>query len=250
MKSFDMHLIAVLGAIAVCAGLSVPVVWIGREASAGPDLNLADMESIEAELAMKSEEAPKQPQKPKSAPVPLEDEAVGGDAKAAPETCKTDAQCAQGKVCRESQCVRSKPNATDVPPDLTKFKHRTDDDEEPGNSTPIQLGAFDGDEFGWASGTKGDPFYIQLVKDLREGWEYPKILSDQGSAMGCFRIAPNGEISDTQVKEKSGNSELDDSVERAMISLKKRRSEHPIQVPTHLLNKGDFLCLRFNPTPS
>ena len=62
-----MHMFAGLGTIVLCAAVVVPPTLLGGSASAGPDIDLSQMESIEAELAMKSETAPRQPQKEKRA---------------------------------------------------------------------------------------------------------------------------------------------------------------------------------------
>lgn len=249
-----MHLFAGVGTILVCALVTAPAMLLGSKAVAGPDINLAEMESIEAELAMKSEEPEKQPQKEKRAPDPVVDETIGGDATAKAETCKTDADCAAGKVCKQALCVKKdKPNPDDPLPDLTKFEHKPDDDLAVGEPTPVKLGSFDGSEFGWAPTTKGDPFYVALIRDLRANWEYPTLSSDEGVPVGCLRIELDGKISDTNFKEKSGNAELDDSVERAMAALSKLRNDNPIEVPTHLLSQGvttKWLCIRFKPKAS
>lgn len=254
MKDSELHMFAGIGTLLVSAALVVPPLLLGRRANAGPELNLAEMESIEAELAMKSEDAPRQPQKEKRAPDPVVDEQIGGDPNAKAQTCKVDADCGPGKVCRKSQCVKDKDKAhPDDPPDLTQFHHTTDDDAEVGDQTPVKLGSFDGSEYGWAPTTKGDPFYIDLIKDLRENWEYPEISSDEGEPAACLRIEPDGKISDTNFKEKSGNAELDDSVERAINALRKARNDHPVEVPTHLLQQGvttKWLCIRFKPKAS
>src|SRR5262245_18363555 len=172
-SSGNMHLIAGLGTVVLCAGLTAPVILLGgNRADAGPEINLAEMESIETELAMKSEEPEKQPQKEKRAPDPVVDEAIGGDANAKADTCKADTDCPPGKLCKKGMCVKD-PNKAH-PEDsrvLSKYKHNTDDDAESGDPTPVKLGSFDGDEFGWAPTTKGDPYYIELIKELREGWE-------------------------------------------------------------------------------
>jgi len=250
MKESQMHVLAAFGTILGVGVLVAPVALLGRGGNAVAGPNLAEMESIEADLAMKSEDAPKQPQKPTRAPDPKVDEAVGGDPNAKAETCKSDADCTDGKVCRNGVCAKKDTKHPDDPPDLSQFHHNTDDDNEVGETKEYKPGAFDGDEFGWAPTTKGDKFYIDLIKDLREGWEYPTILSDEGVPVGCLHLSPDGKIADTLFKEKSGNSELDDSVERAMATLKKRRDQDPVEVPTHLLQEGvteKWLCIRFKP---
>lgn len=250
MNETSMHVYAGLGTVIVSALIAAPAIWLTMPGDKGPEVNLADMEAIEAELAIKNEEAPKQPQKPTSQPEPIIDEKVGGDPNAKAPTCKQDSDCPPGQLCLKSACVpdpKSKRTA-DVTPDWERYKRSTDE-SEPGDTKQPQVGAFDGSEFGWADANKGDKYFIDLVKDLRENWEYPSISSDEGSPVGCFRIEASGKILDTLFKDKSGNPELDDSVERAMNALKKSRNENPVEVPTHLLKAATtrWVCIRFKP---
>jgi outer membrane biosynthesis protein TonB len=256
MKETEMHMFAGLGTIVLCAAVVVPPTLLGGSASAGPDIDLSQMESIEAELAMKSETAPRQPQKEKRAPDPIIEEKIGGDAQAKAETCKADADCTAGQICKNGQCVKdpkSKAKPEDDPIDLSKFKHNTDDDAEVGEQKPVQLGSFDGSEYGWAPTNKGDPFYVDFIRDLRAVWEYPEIASDEGEPAGCFHLEPDGKISAIEFKTPSGNPELDDSVQRAMAAVQKQRNDNPVAVPTHLLQQGvttRWLCIRFKPKAS
>lgn len=254
MKELEMHALAVAGTLLTVGALVAPVYYLGSggEAIAGP--RLAEMEVIEADLAMKNEEAPKTPQKVTRKPDPKVDEAVGGDPNAKPEVCQKDADCGAGKQCRDGKCVRKETKHPDDPlPDLSQFDRPTDDDAEVGDTKVYKPGAFDGDEMGWAPTTRGDKFYIELNKDLRANWEYPEILSDQGTPAGCIHITADGKIPEIKMEEKSGNVELDDSVERALTALQKLRNQDPVEVPTHLLQEGvteKWLCFRFKPKAS
>ena len=248
MNETQLHIFASIGTVIVSALIAGPALYLTTRATVAEPL--PEMESIEAELAIKNQEAPKQPQKEKSQPDPIVDEKVGGDPNAKAPTCKQDTDCPPGQICKKSACVpdpKSKQHA-EATPDWERYK-RTTDENEPGETKKPQVGAFDGSEFGWADANKGDPYYINFNKDLREGWEYPQISSDEGMPVGCLRIEASGKIVDTQLKDKSGNPELDDSVERAMNILKKSRNENPVEVPTHLL-KGwttRWVCFRFKP---
>jgi hypothetical protein len=253
VKEFEMHALAVAGTLLTVGALAAPVYYLGGSgnAYAGPDLS--KFEVIEADLAMKSEEAPKTPQKPTRTPDPKVDEAVGGDPNAKPDTCAKDSDCAPGKVCKNELCVRKDTKHPDDPPDLSQFHHNTDDEADTGDTKIYKPGAFDGDEQGWAPTTRGDKFYIELNKDLRAGWEYPEILSDEGFPAGCVHLQPDGKIPEVKMMEKSGNVELDDSVERALAALQKLRNQDPVEVPTHLLQTGvteKWLCFRFKPKAS
>jgi hypothetical protein len=253
MKEFEMHALAVFGTVLTVGALTAPIYYFGRGGSAIAGPRLSEMEVIEADLAMKSEEAPKTPQKVTRAPDPKVDEAVGGDPNAKPDACKKDSDCGAGKQCRNELCVRKETkHPDDQPVDLSQFDH-PDDDADVGDTKVYKPGAFDGDEQGWAPATRGDKFYIELNKDLRANWEYPELLSDEGFPAGCIHITPDGKIPEVKMEEKSGNVELDDSVERALTALQKIRNQDPVEVPTHLLQEGvteKWLCFRFKPKAS
>ena len=54
-----------------------------------------------------------------------------------------------------------------------------------------------------------------------------------------------GTIDDIEVKKPSGNAELDDSVERALKELQKKREKDPKPVPAHLVPKTrKWICYR------
>jgi len=231
----NQHLVASVGTFLVTAALSFGATIqfdacaVFAQADDGP--NLAEMEAIEASLAVK-ETPSKQPQKPKRAPVPeVKPEGMSTDADRPPVPPKED---------------KAKKPDEDFSKQYEKFK-RTDDDElEPGKPTE-EVGSFDGSEFGFAEENKGDPFFQKLIADLVAIWEYPKILEGSGVPVGCMRLGADGKIIDINFKEKSGDAALDDSVERALATLKKDRNQDPRPVPTHLLKVATtrWTCFRF-----
>ncbi|MBP6633328.1 MAG: TonB C-terminal domain-containing protein [Kofleriaceae bacterium] len=248
-----MHTVALIGTMFVLAALAAPPLVFanddGGDRDAGP--NLDEMEAIEATLAYKKVTPPKLPQKDKQAPTPKVEEGVSTDANKVAQVCKTDGECGAGKVCRGGTCVRD-PNAKIDPAskdiDLTKFMRPGDPDSEVGTPTEPDVGQFDGSEHGFAEESKGDPYFQKLVGDLRAGWEYPEISKGEGVPVGCFHLTADGKVADTKFKEKSGNAELDDSVERAIAALAKARNQDPIPVPTHLLKTATtrWICFRFS----
>jgi hypothetical protein len=218
-------------------GVVVLITIMARDASAaankGP--NLDDMESIEASLAYKKP-TPKQPQKPKQAPPP--------DVK--PEGVSHDEQKKPDEVKKPDEPVK-KPDQT-VDDEYKKYQRKNTDDEDAefGKPTEPDIGAFDGSEFGFATETKGDPYFQALVADLLKGWEFPELLSDTGTPVECLRLEASGKISDTLFKTKSGNAELDDSVEQQVKALVKLRDEDPRPVPDHLLKQTmRWICIKF-----
>ena len=121
-----------------------------------------------------------------------------------------------------------------------------DDDDTPVGKPTEDVGQFDGSEFGFAEETKGDPYFQKLIADLRSGWEYPKLLQGAGVPVGCVRLEGSGKVSDTLFKEKSGDGDLDQSVEVALKRLKKLRDESPRPVPDHLLKHTTrWICFKF-----
>lgn len=194
--------------------------------------DLDNLEAIDASLAYKKPET-KQPQKQRSAPPPeVKPEGVSHDENKVPDVVKKDEPV-------------TKPTET-VEDILNKHRNHDDDDDEIGKPTH-DVGQFDGSEFGFADETKGDPYMIDLVKDL--AWEYPKLLDASGTPVGCIHIQPDGKIVDTTMKAQSGNSTLDDAAERTLKSLKKLRDDNPQPVPQKLLDKGiteKWICFKFN----
>src|SRR6185503_1717612 len=123
-----------------------------------------------------------------------------------PERVSHDDQKKPEDKPKEEKPVKN-PEETDP---LAKYRRKDqDEDLEVGDVKDEHPGVFDPDApVGWAEETKGDPYFRQLISDLREGWEYPTILEDAGTPVGCMRLEPDGRISDTLFKKKSGNDEL------------------------------------------
>jgi len=149
-------MIAVSGALA--GGIYMQSQWAKDKGKNGPDID--NMEAVEASLAYKKPDQ-KQPQKPKVAPPP--------DVK--PEGVSHD----ENKTRDEKKKPEEPVKKPDEPADpLSKYKrHDTDEDEDTGKPTEPDQGAFDGSEFGFATETKGDPYFQDLIADLVKGWEYP-----------------------------------------------------------------------------
>jgi hypothetical protein len=226
-----MHVFAAIGALALTGGLLVPTVFMG-DAQAETAAPLEDMEAIEASLAYKKPNAPKQPQKQKVAPPPeVKPEGVSRDETKKPldEPKKPDDK---------------KPIKTDTPVDpLAKYK-RVDPDDDIGKPNE-NVGAFDGSEFGIGDVTKGDPYFQRLVVDL--AWASPELAkSGATSPVGCIHLTAEGKIPDTTFKVK-GDDDIATLAEAALKELKQKRNEKPEEVPTHLLKQltTRWICFKF-----
>jgi hypothetical protein len=184
-----------------------------------------DLEVIDAALAERIKKPEAQPQKKFKTPDPTQ-----------PTVAPT-----RDDQAKPMDKPEDKPQSADDP--LAQFK-RQNSDEPIGESEPT-VGAFDGDEFGFGDETRGDPYLGRLKADLLRGWEYPEILSDVGTPIGCIHLEPDGKIEQWELREKSNNAELDDSVERALKELQKVRNEEPLEVPAHLVPKTrKWICYR------
>jgi outer membrane biosynthesis protein TonB len=218
-------------AFAISGGLYYQRGWADSGRPKGPALE--DLEVIEASIAYKKAEPQKQPQKKKRAPAPeVKPEGVSRD-----ETKPVEP---------EKDEPSKKPEETE--PDWKKFQRENTDDEDLEVGKPVDdPGVFDPNApAGWAEETKGDPYFQKLIADLREGWNYPQILQAEGVPVGCMRLEKDGSVSETKFEKKSGNSELDDSVERALKALEKKRKDNPPPVPEKLLKHTTrWICFKF-----
>ena len=225
-----MHLFAAIGAAALSAALVLPTVLLGNaKADSGPPLE--DMEAIEASLAYKKPNAPKQPQKQKQAPNPeTKPDGVSHDEnKPVDDTKKPDKK-------------EDKPSKVTDP--LAKFHRDQDDDTDKGEPNQ-QVGAFDGSEFGIGDVTKGDPYFQRLVVDL--AWSSPELAKSGATApVGCIHINADGKIPETTFKVK-GDDDIATLAESALKELKQKRNEKPEEVPTHLLKQltTRWVCFKF-----
>lgn len=231
-KEIALHAWSAFG-VALC-GLLIVVGWKGADAfgsdhdDGGPDLD--DMEAIEASLAYKKAEPQKQPQKKKKAPTPeVKPEGVSRDDQKVPVPDKKDEP-------------KTKPD--DVVDPLADFRRPDPDELDQGKVADEDVGQFDGSEFGFADVTKGDEYWQHLIADMR--WEYPALLAGDGVPVGCLHLELDGKVTEIKLQTRSGNDELDDSVEFALKTLKQARDEQPVPVPDRLQKQTrKWICFKF-----
>lgn len=231
MKDSEMHTMAGLGALILSGLLVVPTVWF-TESRAEAKSPLADMETIEASLAYKKPNAPKQPQKPRNEPVPeVKPEGVSRDETKKPEE-KKDKDKPQEKPVTETD-------------PLAKFRRPQDPDLEPGK-TDDKDGAADGSELGRGNISKGDPYFQRLWADL--DWTVPELAKTGAlETIACLVFAADGTIKKTSFKEK-GDDDIATLADKAIRDLKNKRNAAPEEVPTHLLQRLTTRGICFNLT--
>lgn len=231
MRNGEMHAMAGFGALLLTAALCVPTILF-RNSRADTRPVLDDMESIEASLAYKKPNAPKQPQKVKQAPNPeVKPEGVSRD-----ENKKVDEKKDEKKD--ENKKV------DEVVDPLAKYRRDQDPDTDVGKESEA-VGAFDGSQFGMGEVTKGDPYFQRLVADLQ--WTAPELAKAGAmSPVGCIQLTKEGKIPQTTFKTE-GDGDLQPLAENALRELKKKRNETPEEVPTHLLRAltTKWVCFKF-----
>lgn len=227
-----MHMFAVFGTLALSAALVVPTVILGNNADADAAPPLDNLEAIEASLAYKKPNAPKQPQKQKAPPPPeVKPLGVSHDENKKPDDKKPDD--------KKPDKVSDKP----IKDPLKQFA-RPDEDQETGEPT-TNIGSFDGSQFGIGDVTKGDPYFQRLVVDL--AWSSPELAKSGAAApVGCIHITADGKIPETKFQVK-GDDDIATLAETALRELKQKRNEKPEEVPTHLLKQltTRWVCFKF-----
>ncbi|MEZ4401071.1 MAG: TonB C-terminal domain-containing protein [Kofleriaceae bacterium] len=230
LSATELHSFSGLGTVLVASAFAVGIWVVERDEPAAEKKDpYADMEVIDAALAEKAPAQVVQPQKQFRQPEPVKPEGVSRDADAAP-------------VDKPKDPPKDPPvNIEDV-----LARNRAQDEDLPvGPATTPTVGAFDGSEDGWGDETRGDPYLGALKSDLLRGWEFPEILSEVGTPIGCIHLEPDGTLPEVVLRERSGNQELDDSVERALAALQKKRAKDPKPVPAYLVPKTrKWICYR------
>jgi TonB C terminal len=222
MSDSSLHAYAMIGTLVAVTGMGGGVYYADQAAAdAASKPNPYDnMVVIDAALAEKSSAQEKQPQKDFRAPPPPEKpEGVSRDEKA-PPVVKPDKPPPDPTI---------DPNAV-----LNKNRSKDDDDELPVGKPKIEIGRIDGSEVGFGDKTFGDPYLGALKSGFMRVWEYPEILSDVGTPIGCIRLEEDGSIKETKLLQSSDNPELDDSVERALTEFQKKNNKEPKLLPDHL----------------
>jgi hypothetical protein len=237
----ELRALSGAGAAILAGAMSLAVLILpainGADAKPPEEDPLDKMETIEASIAFNS--APeKQPHKEFKPPPPKVDEEkikVADDPTKKPDPPK-----------KKDEPKKDKPqkDAKDVPIPDRKPK---DENAPVGEQKPVTSpGQFDPNKRGFAEVTAGDPFYRELAADFHEVWEFPVISQTTRTAAGCIHMLEDGTIEKTQVKPKSGDDQLDNSVELGLKALQDKRNKKPTPVPSHLIEQvtSRWICFK------
>jgi hypothetical protein len=200
----------------------------GAEAS-----TFEEAEVIEAALAFKKvSPKDKQPQKQKMQKyAPVDAPRLSNDATQLPEDKPEDPKIA--------------PTPEEIDPASVLKKNRAQDEDL--SSTGVdelpREGADDGSEWGTERDAKGDPYVGELVGRIKSAWAVPTLETGSGTAVGCVRLSRDGSINDRELKNRSGNANVDRSVEEAMISAPAMEKPVPDELVQLLTVRG--ICINF-----
>jgi len=149
------------------------------------------------------------------------------------------------KAAKEKPKHKVKPRLDEIDPESILEKNRVQDEDlsETGVDEVPKEGSADGSEWGSERDARGDPYAGELRGRIESVWSVPSVETGTGVAQGCVKLDEDGKIVDRHVKKKSGNANLDRSVELAL----KQAPDMEDPVPEHLIDlitvKG--ICFRF-----
>jgi outer membrane biosynthesis protein TonB len=242
VKKTELHFAGISVTFLLHAAVVVILVSRGDEAgcaSGGGDADAAkrfeDSQTIEASLAFKAVEPKnKQPQKEKKKKYAADDKApVIADPDAGPRPEAPEHE------------VKVKPDEIDIASVLKKNKMQNPDLSSTGADEIPKEGSTSGSEWGTEKDAKGDPYAGELKGHIHSAWELPALEQGTGEVEGCVKLDKNGKIVDRFVKKKSGNANLDRSVEVALRQAPDMKEPVPDHLVDLMTEKG--ICFRFKP---
>jgi len=224
------HAAAAIGTLITLlgGGVAARASWIDQPDDKGPDLGKLD--AIEVSVARSAAPA-KQPQKPHREKIHKQERGVAHDDKKPPDKKKPKDE------------PRAKPDDDQEGPTA-----HIEDTDEPAGMPTHDIGAFNPNKFGNAAVNTGTPYMRDVVSGILSHWSYPKILQDQGTPVMCVHLDQSGKVVDTKFKTKSGNAELDDSVERAIKDFQadREKTPKPVTDSRDLATITGWICLKFD----
>ena len=236
LRNAGLFVTAVLhgGIIAVLVAGETIFGWGG---SADADERFASSETIEASLAFKAvDPKTKQPQKQKKKKYRPDDRAP---------VIKDETAPPRDEVKPPDHKVKVKPDEVDIKSVLEKNKLQDESLSSTGVEEVPKEGSTDGSEWGTEKDAKGHPYAGELKGRIYGAWQLPSLEQGTGEAVGCVKLDRDGKIVDRHVKQKSGNANLDRSVELALKQAPDMEDPVPDDLVELMTSKG--ICFRFTP---
>jgi len=238
MASGGLKFGGLLVTVLLHAGLvGVALLHMGGDSAADPAASrFENAVTIEASLAFKEvKPESRQPQKQKK------------ETYSPPEVPKIDtdpiAQPEEPVPERPKHKVRPKPEEIDIKKTLAKNRAQDDDLSSTGVDEVPREGSADGSKWGTETDAKGHPYAAELKGRIYSAWTVPSLETGSGEAQGCVKLDGDGKIVDRHVKKKSGNANLDRSVELALKQAPDMEEPVPEDLRSLITVKG--ICFRF-----
>jgi TonB C terminal len=237
--------------------VTVTISNLGNDSSAAadPSKNFQEAVAIEAALAFKEvkpqSRQPVKQKKEKYAP-PVEETPVPAEEPPPPEpeapkidtdNVVEEVEPPKGAKDPPKHKIKPKKDEIDISSTLEKNRAQDEDLSSTGVDEVPKEGSADGSEWGTERDARGDPYAGELRGRIHSVWKVPAVETGTGVAQGCVRLDEDGKIVDRAVRKKSGNANLDRSVELAL----NQAPDMDEPVPEHLIDlitvKG--ICFRF-----
>ncbi len=144
---------------------------------------------------------------------------------------------------RPKHKVKPKPEEIDITKTLAKNRNQDDDLSSTGVDEAPREGSAEGSKWGTEVDAKGHPYAAELKGRIYSAWMVPSLETGSGEAHGCVKLDADGKIVDRHVKKKSGNANLDRSVELALKQAPDMETPVPEELLSLITVKG--ICFRF-----
>jgi len=258
MESRGLKFGGLLVTIVLHVGLAVITISkLGSGSAAADDAEsrFDDAITIEASLAFKEvKPESRQPvkQKKETYAPPVEEAPVVEDPpepEPEPEAQRIDTdnivQQVEDKAAKEKpkHKIKPKPEEIDIRSTLEKNRAQDEDLSSTGVEEVPQEGSADGSKWGTERDARGHPYAAELKGRIYSVWSVPSIETGSGETQGCVKLDEDGKIVDRLVKKKSGNANLDRSVELALKQAPDMEEPVPDDLIGLITEKG--ICFRF-----
>jgi hypothetical protein len=241
VKKGELHFAGLSATFLLHASIVAILLARGEDAGCGGGgdadaaARFSDSQTIEASLAFKAvEPKDRQPQKEKKKKyAPDEKAPVVFDPDAGPPPPHPEHE------------VKVKPDEVDINSVLKKNRGQNPDLSSTGAEEIPKEGSAGGSEWGTEKDAHGSPYAGELKGRIHSAWELPSIEQGTGEVLGCVKLDKDGKIVDRFVKKKSGNANLDRSVELALKQAPDMKEPVPDDMIDLMTVKG--ICFRFKP---
>ena len=239
MSARGLQLGGLVGTVLFHAALAVVALsHLGGGSPADASARFENAVTIEASLAFKEvKPQSRQPQKQRKQVAPPPE----------PEKIASEPLVPAEPEPEDKPRPKPKPRSANVNIEETLKEHHIS--EEDLSSTGVdevpKEGSADGSKWGTEVDAKGHPYAAELKGRIYSVWTLPTLETGTGEVHGCVKLDESGKIVDRHVKKKSGNANLDRSVELALKQAPDMDKPVPDELRSLITVKG--ICFRFTP---